>query len=238
MIDVIGAFVANIIVTISANESSHLLRSLLDMQDEQLKLLRILDRNVKDILEGPFYAACVTLKDANEPWRTEEARLAFLTEARQLLVLAVGQFKSDHFKMSLAAANLAAVWLLIGSSPDARKWLNISRREAEAALSLALQTESAWRRARGIAADYGEIGRWAASFGRHTILTANAKAESRLLPIARWAAALREVIRATEEITIPSLRIIRIESRYFESADAIDAPKYRTLANRGVVYEE
>lgn len=235
MIGAIVTFVTNIVVGITSNETDNLLHSLLDVQNEQLTLLRRLDRNVQDLLEGPYYTASITLRDATDPWRTSEERLEFLKHARSLLNQAVGQFKSDHFMKSLAAASLATVWVLTGSSPDARRWLGIAHDEAEAALSAALERESAWRRARGVAYDYKQLGKWLVTLGGHKMAEAKDISQSRLVPIAQWAAAMREILRKTESASLPRLRIVNVDMKYFESSASLGS---FFTPYKSVVYEE
>jgi hypothetical protein len=114
-----------------------ILGQLLTVQQQQTKLLKSIQRDVKAVVEGPYYAGMTHLEDALREHRTLEQRLSFITKARNRFVDALGnqQQNPDPIYRAIIEREIGICWLLSGSLIDAKVHLERSLASANQALS-------------------------------------------------------------------------------------------------------
>ncbi|WP_171818008.1 hypothetical protein [Pyxidicoccus fallax] len=112
---------------------STLVETLLGTREAQLTLLQQLQRDVRQLQEGPFHAGRIHLESALKPHRTRDERLELLKAARGSFTDALGM-ERDKARVSLTALHLGFCWLLLGAEKDAREWIQMAHRTAVEAM--------------------------------------------------------------------------------------------------------
>lgn len=107
----------------SGGEPMSVVRALVSLADDSQKLLQQIDRKLDALLRGPYHTGCCYLEEAKDPRRSKARRLESLKMARTEFMLAWGQLQNNHLYATLIALNLGAIWIALGSRPDAAKWL-------------------------------------------------------------------------------------------------------------------
>ena len=114
-----------------------ILGQLLTVQQQQTKLLKSIQRDVKALVEAPYYAGMTHLEDALRGNRTHEERLSFITKARDSFVdaLANQQQNPDPIYRAIVEREIGICWLLSSSLIDAKVNLERSLVSANQALT-------------------------------------------------------------------------------------------------------
>lgn len=114
-----------------------ILGQLLTVQQQQTKLLKSIQRDVKALVNGPYYEGMTHLEDALREHRTREERLSLITKARDSFVKALGnqQQNPDPIYRAIIEREIGICWLLSGSLIDAKVYLERSLASANQALS-------------------------------------------------------------------------------------------------------
>jgi hypothetical protein len=127
--------------------AEELVSALLKGQKEQTILLERIDRNVQQLIEGPFYAGEIRLREALAPHRTPQQRDDLITKARDTFYDAYGQERTP-LRLSLISLNIGICWLALGSEYDARSWIgqahNFSKDAAIEVVKVANQRNLDW----------------------------------------------------------------------------------------------
>lgn len=136
MIDPISLFVTAIGTAVGkagAAEGQRLVRQLVGLQEEQVKLLKVIDAKVDALIQGPFQAGRLHLDDALAVWRDPHDRVHLLREARSSFTQALAQDR-DEVRASLAALHLSVVWIALESPEDVRRALRVAHVHAMAGI--------------------------------------------------------------------------------------------------------
>jgi hypothetical protein len=113
------AAIGGVYAKVGQDEAAAVLREIVGLQDEQLKLLASIERKVDALLAEPFYTGRRTAASALEPWRPASERTKLLHEARSCFTRSISQ-DPIPVRRSLAAMHLAGVWLVLRSPQDVR----------------------------------------------------------------------------------------------------------------------
>lgn len=108
----------------SEKAAEALISALLDGQKEQIVLLEKIDRNVEQLIQGPFNAGIVRLREALVPYRSPQDRVELITKARDSFYDAFGQ-EHTPLRRSLISLHIGICWLALGSLYDARSWIAV-----------------------------------------------------------------------------------------------------------------
>ncbi len=111
------------------SEGARVLRDLVGLQEEQVQLLRAIDRKVDLLVQRPFWAGRRQLRDALRAWRDTEDRVRLLREAHSLFNQALDPGAEPLWR-SIVALHLAGVWLALDSPHDVRQSLEEAHLEA------------------------------------------------------------------------------------------------------------
>jgi len=118
-VSVTVAAIGGVYAKVGQDEAAAVLRKIVGMQDQQLKLLASVERKVDALLAEPFYTGRRTAASALEPWRPAGERTKLLHEARSCFTRSMNQ-DPIPVRRSLAALHLAGVWLVLRSPQDVR----------------------------------------------------------------------------------------------------------------------
>ncbi len=136
MVDPISLFVTAVGTAVGkagVAEGQRLVRQLVGLQEEQVKLLKAIDAKVDALIQGPFRAGRLQLNDALAVWRDPHDRIHLLREARSSFTQALAQ-DEHHVRSSLAALHLSVVWLALESPDDVRRALKAAHVHAMAGI--------------------------------------------------------------------------------------------------------
>jgi hypothetical protein len=112
-----------------------ILGQLYAVQQQQTKLLKSIQRDVKALVEGPYNAGVTHLEDAQKKHRTFEERRSLIIKARDKFVEARGnQQNLDPFYRAIVEREIGLCWFLCGSWIDAKDWFERSFASANQAL--------------------------------------------------------------------------------------------------------
>jgi hypothetical protein len=106
----------------AVGEGVKLLREVVGLQQQQVKLLQAIDVKVDALLAGPFRAGERYLEDALMSWRQPKDCEQFLHDARRSFTEALGQ-DPEPIRRSFAAMELACIWVILDSPQDVRRYL-------------------------------------------------------------------------------------------------------------------
>jgi len=114
-----------------------ILGQLLAVQEQQTKLLKSIQRDVKALLAAPYYAGKRHLQDALMEHRTLEERLSLITLAREKFIDALGNQEPnpDPFWGAIIEREIGVCWLLCGNKLDAKACFERSLAYANQTLS-------------------------------------------------------------------------------------------------------
>jgi hypothetical protein len=117
------------------SEAFELLREIIRLKQEQVKLLQAIDLKVDSLLQGPFEMGRRQLGLALSAWRDKADRNHLLTGARDSFLLAISQ-DPEPLRRSLASLHLVCVWLAMGSRIDAERSLREAHLDALSAIAM------------------------------------------------------------------------------------------------------
>lgn len=115
--DVVGLIVRGV----AGPLGTHIVRLLLNRQDETLNLLRSLNEEVQDLINGPFNTGLAYLRESQLPGRSAGDSRESLILARQEFMRALGQ-QRNAVKQAEVALYLSATWLALDKMLEAREY--------------------------------------------------------------------------------------------------------------------
>jgi hypothetical protein len=115
---------------------------LVDTDREEIRVLESIHEDVRALVEGPYRTGLVWLEDAAKPHRSSGDRHTCLMEARRRFMDAYGQ-ERHPLRRALIEYRLGLCWLLIGSRPDAKDWLEKAHSSADQFVRESIETEVA-----------------------------------------------------------------------------------------------
>ena len=121
-----------------------LIDKVLGIHDEQLEAQLRVERNLDDLLAGPFHAGIDWLESARAPNRTAKERREYTERALEKFVDAQAQLRG-HGK-AVAQVYAAVAHALLGHGSDFERWLGRARDTADATIAEALERAKARNR--------------------------------------------------------------------------------------------
>lgn len=98
--------------------TSRLIRSI-KLLEECLRLLQLIRRDIKAILEGPFKTARIWVELAGQPSTDVSSRKNYLEKAAEEFMRSMGSNEHDHVLYSMSALNAGVCWVALDKDPEA-----------------------------------------------------------------------------------------------------------------------